>query len=248
MFPLSGEEREALQAAFTRTAQFPADVDIVSDGDRPSDCNLLLEGLVCRYKLLADGKRQILAFQFPGDIFDAQSFILQKLDHSIGTLTPCRVAVLPHATMLAITERYPRIGRAIWKDTLVDAAVFREWMTSIGRRTAHARIAHLMCEVFLRLRAVSLADGYAIPWPMTQAEIGDAMGLSLVHVNRTIQELRSAGLITLRDQRLTILDWEGLKAAGDFDLAYLHMDLPESPGSAGENSRPVPRQTLQAGQ
>jgi CRP-like cAMP-binding protein len=203
--------------------RFHAHQDIVHHGDQPSNCNLLLEGMVCRYKVLRSGKRQILSFQFPGDIFDAQSFVLDVMDHAIATLTPCVVALIPHATMRELTETYPRIARAIWKDTLVDAAVFREWLTSVGRRPAYERIAHLMCEVYVRLEMVGLAKDGAVDWPITQAEIGDALGLSNVHVNRSLMDLRSDELITLSKGKLVIHDWEGLKRAGDFDPDYLHL-------------------------
>src|SRR3954454_19059486 len=119
LFPLSAEEVAVLEHACSRMREFAGDVDIVTDGDRPSDCNLLLEGITCRYKLLPDGGRQIMSFHCSGDIFDAQSFILEVMDHNVGTLTPCRVAVIPHRTMLEITEAHPRIARAIWKDTLI---------------------------------------------------------------------------------------------------------------------------------
>jgi CRP-like cAMP-binding protein len=223
LFPLTREEVHILESACSRIAQFGADQDIVRDGDRPKDCNLLLEGFVCRYKLTPEGKRQILSFQFPGDVFDAQSFILEEMDHSICTITPCKVALIPHPTMLEITENYPRIARAIWKDTLVDAAVFREWMTSIGRRDSYQRIAHLMCEVYVRLDIVGLAHDCTIEWPFTQNEIGDALGLSNVHVNRTYQALRKAGLITQERSKLVVPKWEGLKDAGQFEGRYLHL-------------------------
>jgi CRP-like cAMP-binding protein len=220
---LSDVEKNVLTSACSQIKQLGADEDVVRDRDEPSDCNLLLEGMVFRYKILEDGKRQIMAFHTPGDIFDAQSFILERMDHSIGTLVPCKVAVIPHRTMLEITESYPRIARAIWKDTLVDAAIFREWMTSIGRRTSGARIAHLMCEMFVKLQIVGMAEGNQISWPITQEEIGDSLGLSSVHVNRTLQDLRAASLVTLDRRTLTIHDWEGLKAAGQFDQNYLHL-------------------------
>jgi CRP-like cAMP-binding protein len=130
-------------------------------------------------------------------------------------------------------HRNPRLARAIWKDTLVDAAVFREWMTSIGRRRAAIRIAHLMCEVYVRLEAVGLAEKDRINWSITQAEIGDALGLSNVHVNRSLQELRAAGLITLRNGTLIIHDWEEMKRFGDFEPRYLHMN--------GGGTAPLPR-------
>ena len=223
LYPLTAEEAAVLQSACSRVLQFGADEDIVREGDRPKECNVLLEGWTCRYKVLEDGKRQIFSFHIPGDIYDAQSFLLDTMDHSVCTLTPCKVAVVTHATMAQITEAYPRIARAIWKDTLVDAAIFREWMASIGRRSAYRRIAHLVCEMFAKGEAVGLVDGARMDWPITQNEMGDALGLSLVHVNRTLQELRSEGLITLKDATLVVLDWDGLKSAGQFDPGYLHL-------------------------
>ena len=220
---LSEEEKNVLRSASSITRDLSADKDVMRDGDEPSDCNLLLEGMVFRYKVTAEGRRQIMSFHTPGDIFDAQSFILERMDHSIATLTPCKIALIPHRTMLEITQAYPRIARAIWKDTLIDAAIFREWMTSIGRRASYARIAHLMCEVYVKLQIVGLAESNRIDWPITQEEIGDSLGLSSVHVNRILQELRGDGLITLDRKTLTIDDWEGLQAAGQFDVNYLHL-------------------------
>jgi CRP-like cAMP-binding protein len=178
LFPLTPEEKSLLDGLCTQTSRFDADEDLIRDGDRPTDCNLLLEGMTCRNYILPDGKRQIFSFHIPGDIFDAQSFLLEEMDHTVTAVTPCTVALISHATMTEITERYPRIARAIWKDTLVDAAVFREWMASIGRRNASQRIAHLMCELYVRYEAVGLAQDRAIDWPITQSEIADALGLS----------------------------------------------------------------------
>jgi CRP-like cAMP-binding protein len=237
LFPLTTEEKAILEGACARIATFATDQDIVRDGDRPSECNLLLEGFVCRYKVTANGRRQILSFQFPGDIFDTQSFILEEMDHSIAALTLCRVGVIPHTTMRTITEKYPRLARALWKETLMDAAVFREWVVSVGRRSAYERIAHLMCEVFARLEVVRLTRGNAVDWPMTQTEIGDALGLSPVHVNRTLQALRGDGLITLRNSTLVIRDWERLKEVGQFDRRYLHLKPPTGPASGGIEPR-----------
>ena len=222
--PLTEEEVRVLESACSRVVWHDPDHDIVLEGDRPCDSNLLLEGMVYRYKDLDDGERQILSFQLPGDIFDAQSFILEKMDHSIGTLTRCKVAAIPHATLLEITEDYPRIARAIWRDTLVDASIFREWIANIGTRQAFGRIAHLICETFVRLKAVDLADQNEIRWPITQAILGEATGLSTVHVNRSLQALRRNGLITLRGERLVITDWDGLVKAGQFEPGYLHLE------------------------
>lgn len=229
--PLSNDEMLALRRLPLAAAQIDADKDIVREGDRPSQCCLLLEGFVCRYKLTEDGRRQIFSFHTPGDIPDLQSLHLPVMDHSVKTLTPCKAAFVPHEAIAELTRRCPRIGDLLWRDTLIDAAIFREWMVGIGRRSAATRIAHVLCEVFLRLKAVGLTNGYECEFPITQTEIGDALGLSTVHVNRSLQELRSSGLIDLRRGFLGILDWQGLKKAGEFDSAYLHLNR-ESPDAA----------------
>jgi CRP-like cAMP-binding protein len=221
---LSDGEKDAISRLPLQIAEIKADQDIVREGDRPSRSCVLLEGFTCNYKLVADGKRQILAFHIPGDIPDLQSLHLKVLDNGLATITPCRVGFVQHETLREICERFPRIAIAFWRDTLIDAAVFREWMTSIGRRSAYARIAHLLCEMVVRLRVVGLTEGHTCDLPITQTEFGDALGLSLVHVNRTMQELRRAGLISFRGSTLTVLDWEGLRKAGEFDSTYLHLD------------------------
>jgi CRP-like cAMP-binding protein len=154
------------------------------------------------------------------------------MDHNVGTLTPCRLAVIPHQTLQQITEHHPRIARAIWKDTLVDAAIFREWMASIGRRSALERIAHLMCELITKLQIVGLAAGHTIDWPITQIELADALGLSPVHVNRTLQDLRRDRLITLNAGRLVVHRWEELKQISMFTPRYLHFQPPQVGQSA----------------
>ncbi len=224
LYPLSKDEQALLQGACTRLIEIDANRDIVSEGDKPTDCNLLLEGVVCRYKVFENGKRQIFSFHIPGDIFDAQSFLLETMDHNVGTLRPCKVGLIPHTILHDLSERHPRIARAIWKDTLVDAAIFREWIANVGRRNAKQRIAHLMCEMVVKYHAVGMApDHRRIEWPMTQSELGDATGLSLVHVNRTVQALRKAGLITLSGGTLVIHDWAGLQRAARFEPRYLHL-------------------------
>jgi CRP-like cAMP-binding protein len=146
------------------------------------------------------------------------------MDHSLATLVPSKVAFITHETLRAFIRAHPRIGDVLWRDTLIEAAVFREWMAGIGRRSAYARIAHLLCEMFVRLKVVGLTSGNTCEMPITQAELGDALGLSTVHVNRTLQELRANRLITSRtNATINIDDWEGLKEAGDFDPTYLHL-------------------------
>ena len=223
LYPLSEAEKDILKGAFSSVVAFASDQDIVREDERPTSCNLLLEGMVCRYVGLPNGKRQILSFHTPGDVFDAQSFMIDKMDHNVGTLTPCKVAVLPHPVMKQMTEQNPRIARALWKDTLVDAAVFRQWIVNVGRRDAYQRLAHIICEIYTRLDVVGMATDAMIMWPLTQAELADATGLSTVHVNRTLQQLRAEKLIDLQRGKLQVLDWAGLERAGEFDPKYLHI-------------------------
>ena len=221
---LTPEERQALLDLPMKVQAIGADQDIVREGDRPSRCCLLVQGFACRYKITALGKRQIMAFHIPGDIPDLQSLHLATLDHSLGTITPCEVGFIHHEDLRDLIRHCPRLGDLFWRDTLIDAAIFREWMVGLGRREAYGRIAHLLCEVMTKLKAVGLADGVTCELPITQAELGDALGLSTVHVNRVLQELRGNDLITLRGGVLTVQDWGGLTHAGEFDPAYLHLD------------------------
>jgi CRP-like cAMP-binding protein len=221
--PLADDEMRCISTLPFTTRSLAADQDIVREGDRPSECCLIVEGFACRYKLTDQGKRQIFSFHSPGDIPDLQSLHLKVMDHSLMTMKPSKLTFIPHESLNRVLDGCPRVARVLWRDTLIDAAVFREWMIGIGRRSAETRIAHLLCEVLVRMRAVGLADGRACEWPITQSEIGDALGLSTVHVNRCLQELRRKGLITLQGRVLTVADWEGLKKAGEFDPTYLHL-------------------------
>ena len=220
---LSDEERDVLRNVSGTIKTVGPRQDLVREGDRPHECCLILEGFAYRYKLTETGKRQIFSFHIPGDIPDLQSLHIDVMDHSLAALTATKAMFIPHETVCDLMRRCPRIGDAFWRDTLIDAAVFREWIMNLGRREAYERIAHLLCEFYVRLKAVGLTNGPAYEMPFTQAELADATGLSAVHVNRTLQELRGEGLITLRAGSLTVLDWERLKEAGEFDPAYLHL-------------------------
>jgi CRP-like cAMP-binding protein len=197
--------------------------DLVREGDRPSECCLILEGFAYRYKLTKEGKRQIFSFHIPGDIPDLQSLHLDVMDHSLSSLCATKALYISHETVRDLMRHCPRIGDAFWRDTLIDAAVFREWILNLGRREAYGRMAHLLCELYVRLKAVGLTNGDVYEFPLTQAEFGDALGLSTVHVNRTLQDLRGDGLITLRSNSVTVLDWDRLREAGEFDPTYLHL-------------------------
>ena len=221
---LSQEETGAFADLPMQVMDLRADQDILREGDRPSRSCLLIEGFTCAYKMTGEGKRQIMAFHVPGDIPDLQSLHLSVLDNSLGTMTPCKVGFIRHEALQDLCARFPRIAAAFWRGTLIDGSIYREWMVNVGQRSAYARIAHLLCEMMMRLRAVGLAEGDTCALPITQSELGDATGMSTVHVNRTLQELRGFGLIRLEGGNLQVLDWQGLQRAGDFDPAYLHLE------------------------
>src|SRR5215212_268584 len=223
IFPLSEEERQALQDLPVQITVINADQDIVRIGDRPSQCCLLLEGYTCVYKLTSEGKRQIMALHVPGDIPDLQSLHLKVLDNSIATICPCTIGFIQHEDLRRVCERHPRVTAALWRETLVDASVFREWLLNIGRRESYTRMAHLLCEFLVRLKAVGLAEEDTFDLPITQVELADAIGTSTVHVNRVLQALRAEGLIETKSTQVTIPDWERLKEVGDFDPLYLHL-------------------------
>lgn len=199
-----------------------ADQDLVREGDRPQNCMLLVEGFAARYRTLSDGRRQILSFHIPGDFMDLQSLTLTRLDHSIGTLTASRVALFTHGAMNDLLLD-PGLTRILWHEAMVDSAITREWIVNVGRRSAYQRVAHVLCELVTRMEAVGLAHDGICDLPLTQGELADATGLSTVHVNRVIQELRRESLITLRSRTFSALNWSGLKSAAEFDASYLQL-------------------------
>jgi CRP-like cAMP-binding protein len=229
IFALDENERAAVLNLPLQVTTLRADQDIVREGDRPSRSCALLEGFAATFKVTAEGKRQITAFHIPGDIPDLQSLHLEVLDSSLGTLTPCKVGFIQHEALHDLCDRHPRIARALWRETLIDASIFREWTVNIGRREAYARISHILCELMVRLRAVGLMQDHTCEIPITQGEFADAAGLSNVHVNRVLQELRGDGLIVFKGSTLSVPDWDTLAQAGEFDPTYLHLDGKRAP-------------------
>jgi CRP-like cAMP-binding protein len=221
--PVSADEKAALLRLPLRLKTIPADQDIVSEGDTPSECCLIVDGFACRYNITDEGKRQIHSFHISGDIPDLQSLHLHTMDHSLGTLVPCKLAFIQHNDLRVLIRSHPRLGDLFWRDTLIDAAVFRQWLVGIGRRSSFSRIAHLICELLVRLQAVELVQDLTFRLPITQAEVGDALGLTPVHVNRVLQDLRTQKLIEWHGGSVTVLDWKGLQKAGEFDPTYLHL-------------------------
>ncbi|MEA2999772.1 MAG: hypothetical protein QOH04_685 [Sphingomonadales bacterium] len=217
-------EEEVLREAIGRVGEVAPGRPLVSAQVTLSESILLFEGLACRYKDLADGQRQIMELHVPGDFVDLHGFLLKRLDHTVGALTAVRYVVVPHDALRRITETQPHLARIFWFSTLIDAAIHREQIVSVGRRSALSRIAHLLCELYVRLKIVGLADedGYALP--LTQADVADATGLTSVHVNRMLRKLRNEDLLTFRAGRVTIHDWPGLQRVAEFDPTYLHLE------------------------
>jgi CRP-like cAMP-binding protein len=224
---ISEEEEQALASSVQEIREFEADQDIITEGSEPTFSTLILDGFAARYRDLSSGKRQITAIQISGDFVDLHSLLLKKMDHGVLALTRCRVALVPHERLRQITERYPHLTRMFWLSTLIDAAIHREWLVSLGRRSPVAHMAHLMRELSLRLEVVGLTEGKSFRFPVTQAELGDVMGLSTVHVNRSLQQLRGERCITWEGDKITITDFKRLEEIAEFDATYLSlMELP----------------------
>jgi CRP-like cAMP-binding protein len=221
---LSEAEERVLRASASHENEVPAGRTIIKAGIPLNQCTLLVEGMVARYKDLADGQRQIMELHVAGDFLDLHSFPLKQLEHDVGTLTPSRLVFVPHDALKRITEDQPHLTRLLWFSTLLDAAIQRERILSVGRRTAIARIAHLMCELYIRLDVVGLAGDMRFQLPITQIDLADTCGLTSVHVNRMLKQLRNEGLMTFRGGEVLIHDWEKLQDVAEFSPAFLHLD------------------------
>lgn len=221
---LTPGDRQRLDALIQTANRIEAGQDLIRENDPPEHVRLILEGFVCRYKILENGRRSIVAYLVPGDICDLHVAILHRMDHTMCTLTPCNVVFIPPEIIEDLTTNYPRIGRALWWATLVDAATLREWLVNLGQRPSDQRLAHLFCELLIRLQTVALADENSYHLPLTQEALADTLGISTVHVNRVLQQLREDGLIVFRDHRLIIPNVEQLKEFAGFDPNYLHLD------------------------
>ena len=222
-FKLTYEEKLALQEVPIQIADIKSNQDFVKIGDRPSQCCVVLEGFSCVYKLTSEGKRQIMALHVPGDIPDLQSLHLDIIDINIASISACKLGYVQHDDLHRLFKRHPRLNDAFWRQTLVDAAIFREWLLNIGQREAYTRIAHIICEILLRLKAVGLVEDETFTMPVTQAELADATGMTPVHMNRVLQTLRTDGLISGKRNQMHIPDWQKLVEAGEFDPIYLHL-------------------------
>ena len=223
LFP---DERESIQAMPFRPKKLAGGEEIAREGDETAECCLLVEGFLQRHSTLSTGERQMLSFHVTGDIPDLQGLHLKTMDHTLSSVGPSTVALISHGEMLRVLHKAPRLVALFWRDSLIDAAVARAWIKVLGRHVAHDRFAHLLCEIYLRLDVVGQTKDNSCALPLTQTQLGEALGISNVHINRTLQKLRQEGLVEFKNRRLTILDWEGLKRAAEFDPAYLNLRDP----------------------
>jgi CRP-like cAMP-binding protein len=219
---LGQDDRDAIAALRYRIEQAPPGRVLVREGDVPSECCVLVEGYACRHKSTSNGARQIVSFHLPGDILDVQHLKLPRADHTVETITAAKVAWIATDDLRALLENRPRINDALWRDALIDASIFREWVLNVGQRDASARIAHMLCEFAARREAAGLGSPERFELPMTQDQIAEATGLSVVHVNRTLQGLSRSGVIERNRREIRIRDWGRMCQVADFDPAYLH--------------------------
>jgi CRP-like cAMP-binding protein len=221
---VSAAEEAAIRGLITETREVPAKATAIPAEQVLSTSTLLLDGWMCRYKDLSNGQRQISELHVPGDFVDLHSFTLKRLDHSILALTNCVVGMVPHSRLLALTQEFPHLTRLYWLMTNIDAAIHREWELCLGRRPAIGRIAHILCEMRARLELVGLTNGSEYYFPLTQLELSECTGLTPVHVNRMLKELRQRGIVEVRHTMVRINDLAALESVADFNPTYLYLD------------------------
>ena len=216
----------ALRTLPVQSRKLRPNEDFIRQGDRPRLSALVTSGMVARYHMLRGGKRQYLSFHMTGDLPDAQTLFIERMDHAVCAIGDATIALIPHEKITGIFQRRPQIGFAIWRETLIDAAIFREAITNNSSRPPLARMAHLFCELYYRARAAGLAKPGTCRLPFHQGQIGEALAMSIVTVNRTIQALRRTKTMEFRDGTLMVFDWRKLAEAGEFDANYLNLKKP----------------------
>ena len=221
---LNDPDRAILQQISSKSRKIDAHQDLIREGDRPENVLLVMEGFAYRYKIVEDGRRQIMAFLVPGDFCDLHVAILGRMDHNIGTAaTGCSVVEIPRATIDELTANHPRITRALWWATLTDEGTLREWLVNMGQREADKQMAHLFCELLVRLQVVECVSRDTFVFPCSQADLADVLGITTVHVNRVLRELRTEGLLQFKSKQVSIPNLERLKEFAEFNPNYLHL-------------------------
>jgi CRP-like cAMP-binding protein len=221
---LSNDDVRALEAMCQREERFRAGANIVVEGETPRSAFVVMRGMAWRYRLLSDGRRQILTILIPGDFFDLHGFLLKAIDHSVATIGPTRIAAITRETVREIVLNHPRIGAALWWSAMQEEAMLRERIVALGRRNARGRLAYFLCELVWRQRAIGMAEDHAIRLPFTQIDLADTLGLTSVHINRVLQDFRRDELITLERQTLVLRDIERLQAISGLTPDYLKLN------------------------
>lgn len=221
---MSEADKDVLEGAIERVETFAARSIVTRRGQRVRTTMLLLDGAMCRYMDARDGYRQLVAYQVPGDFVDLHGYPLLRLDHDVGTLAESRVAMIPHERVDAIVRERPGLARILWRSTLLDAALHREWIFRLGRLDAAGRVAHFLSETCNRMNAVGRVHDGAFALPLTQQDLGEACGLTGVHVNRTLRRLREDGIAEVARGEVRVLDAKRLARLGEFDADYLYLD------------------------
>ena len=219
---ISDDDVKEIESLPISVRQFPAETPVVRDGERATDCCLIVDGFSVRSKTIPSGKRQILSIHIPGEIPDLMSLFLHVMDHDLTTLTPSTLGFISHEALRALHRRRPSVAEIFWRDTLIDSAMFREWIVNVGQRSAPARLAHVLIELRERLRVIGRVDGDNFEMPLTQEQIGEALGITAVHANRVIKQLRQEGIVEFHRGRVTVLDERKFLELADFDDRYLH--------------------------
>ena len=220
---LDADDHAAIRGLSVTPRQIEPSTYLVREGEKPMRCAFMLAGFAYRQKLTSNGARQIVSLQIPGEFVDLQNLWLDESDHNVQSLTRAQIGDIDIAALRAIVTARPAIAAAMWRISLIDASIFREWIVNIGRRDAHTRVGHLLCEFSLRLEAADISPDRAYDLPMTQEQLGDTVGLTPVHVNRVLKALAQRGLIERDRRQIRIVNWTGLRDASDFNPRYLHL-------------------------
>ncbi|KQS02054.1 hypothetical protein ASG11_14735 [Sphingomonas sp. Leaf357] len=223
-YPQGPREIAALDDLDFIAREFEPGQYLLREGDRPKYCSFLKSGYVYRHKIVGDGGRQIVSIHVAGDLVDLQNILLNESDHNIQALTIAAVLMVPIEDLILVATTHASIAKALWRETLVEASLMREWVANVGRRDARSRTAHMLCEMAMRREHAGLGPRETFDLPMTQEQLGDTLGLTAVHVNRTLKALETDGLITRNKRSVTVADWRGLQQVGDFTSGYLHWE------------------------
>ena len=221
--PLRSEDRDSIQAMRLTERALSAGEEIAWEGDEPTLCCLVVDGFLKRYSTLSNGVRQTLSIHISGDIPDLQGLHLRTMDHTLASVGPSKVALIAHHDMNEVLSKAPHLATLLWRDSLIDSAVSRAWVKMLGGHDAFGKFAHLICELYVRMDVVGLTDDNSCPLPLNQSQLGEALGTSVVHINRTMQKMRADGLMDHKRGRLFILDWDRLSEVADFNPAYLNL-------------------------